>query len=96
MRIASNVSNGTDIYTKLTSERLNELRTMALLGMGERLGSGERVFELLLPTWRTKPGNKRENVKLTLDPSVTAYNFNNFKRIKINPGMLTMWEIVIW
>ncbi|QPL10858.1 hypothetical protein PP754_gp017 [Pectobacterium phage Possum] len=97
MRIGNNVYGATEFYTKLSIELIDELRTRYLLGMGdEHRDIRVRTFRVELPTWRTKPGKKREKVKLSYDLNLSAYNFRSYKDIKPKNGSLQMWEINLW
>lgn len=100
MRIGNNVSGATCFYAKITPELIKELRTKHLLGLGEApkrmLRDNLRVFKVMLPTYRSKPGKKEENVKLECDQNISAYCFKVMYSVPFKDGTLTEWEISVW
>lgn len=100
MRIGNNVSGAECFYTKITPALVNRLRAKKLIGLGDKPKhkhlSDVRIFKVKLPTYRSKPGNKKEKVKLSFDPNLTAYCFNVQYDSPLKNGELVEWEISIW
>lgn len=100
MRIGNNVAGAECFYAKITPELIKELRTKHLLGMGKkgrRVWEDDlRVFKVMLPTYRTKPGKKKERVKLPWDQKITAYCFNVMYSSPLKNGELKEWDISVW
>lgn len=99
MRIGNNVAGAECFYAKITPELIKELRTKQLLGLGEQTSGWDdtlRSFKVMLPTYRTKPGKKKERVKLPWDQKITAYCFNVMYSSPLKNGELKEWEISVW
>lgn len=97
MRIGNNVYGSMEFYTKLTPELIDNLRTQMLLGGGEKSDRSKAVtFRVSLPTYRTKPGKKREKLHVDYFPQLSVYNYRVYKQTFPKNGHYEIWEVTLW